>query len=98
MAPQPLELPAVALSSWPCVESLGTGMLVVNGVSGEPAPMAVLELLSCQCKRRCQLPSCTYLSNGLKCTDLCQLRDCDNWHEDPMEAIVDTDELEGDDD
>ena len=30
--------------------------------------------------------------------DLCQLQDSDNWREDPMKAIVETDELEGDDD
>lgn len=52
--------------------------LVVNWMSREPAPVAVLELLSCRCKRRCQLPNCTCLSNGLKCTDLCKLKDCDN--------------------
>lgn len=48
---------------------------MVNWMSGEPAPMAVLELLSCWCKRRCQLPKCTCLSNRLQCMDLCRLQD-----------------------
>ena len=71
---------------------------MVNWMSGEPAPMAVLELLSCQCKRRCQLPNCSCLSNGLQCTALCRLQDCDNWHGDPMEAIAETDDDDDDDD
>ena len=66
--------------------------LVVNWMSGEPAPVAVLELLSCRCKRRCQLPNSTCLSNGLKCSDLCKLKDCDNRHENPVQAITDTDD------
>ena len=58
--------------------------------------MAMLELLSCQCKRRCQLPNCTCLSNGLQCTDLCRLQDCANRHEDPTEAIAETDDDDDD--
>ena len=58
--------------------------------------MAVLELLSCQRKRRCQLPNCTCLSNGLQCTDLCRLQDCENRHEDPTEAITKTDDEDDD--
>ena len=54
--------------------------------------MAVLELLSCQCKRRYQLPNCMFLSNGLQCTDLRRLQDCANHHEDPMEVISETDD------
>ena len=68
--------------------SLEEGRLIVNWMSGEPAPMAVLELLSCQRKRRCQLSNCTCLSNGLQCTDLCRFQDCANRNEDPTEAIA----------
>ena len=78
--------------------SLEEGRLMVNWMSGEPAPMAVLELLSCQCKRRYQLPNCSCLSNGLQCTALCRLQDCDNWHEDPVEAIAETDDDDDDND
>ena len=76
------------LSSWP--------WLALYWLSGEPAPMAMLELLSCQCKRRCQLPNCTCLSNGLQCTDLCRLQDCANRHENPTEAIAETDDDDDD--
>lgn len=54
----------------------------------------VLKLLSCQCKRRCQWPNCTCLSNGLQCKDLCRLQDCENRHEDPTQAIAEIDDDE----
>ena len=50
--------------------------LVIDWMGALPAPKAVLELLSCQCSRSCMLPSCSCMANGLKCTDLCRLRDC----------------------
>jgi len=58
--------------------------------------MAVLELLSCQCKRRCKLPNYTCLSNDLQSTDLCRLQDCDSRYEDPTEAIAETDDDDDD--
>ena len=72
--------------------------LVVNWMSGEPAPMAMLELLSCQSKKRCQLPNCSSLSNALQCTDLCTLQECDNRQENPVEDITDTDDEDDEDD
>ena len=48
----------------------------------EPAPMAVLELLACACKKECNLngkdDDCTCMQNKLKCTDMCKLKDCKN--------------------
>ena len=63
-------------------------------MSGEPAPAVTLEFLSCSCARSCKLPSCTCLTNGLKCTDMCRLRDCNNGAEE--EEILD-DECPDDD-
>ena len=57
---------------------LKDGKLNIDWMSGEPAPKAVFELLSCQCKRVCQLPSCTCLANGLYWIDMCQLQECTN--------------------
>lgn len=34
--------------------------------------------LRCKCVRSCKIPSCTYLSNGLNCTDMCWLQTCSN--------------------
>ncbi|KAG0724047.1 hypothetical protein GWK47_005287 [Chionoecetes opilio] len=50
------------------------GKLAVNWMRGSPAPDAVMQLLSCKCVRSCELPKCTCLSNGLKCTDMCGYR------------------------
>ena len=47
-------------------------------MDGDPAPQAVLNLLACKCARSCQLPKCVCLVNGLRCTDMCKLRDCTN--------------------
>ena len=61
-------------SGW-CVKD---GKLTIDWMSGELAPKAVLELLSGQCKRVYQLPSCTCLANGLHCNDMCRLQGCTN--------------------
>ena len=65
------------------------GQLTVEWMRGSPAPDAVLQLLLCNCSRRCKLPECQCMSNGLKCTNLCKLQTCDNqppiggaWHDD----------------
>ena len=47
-------------------------------MDGQPAPQAVLDLLACNCTRKCSLPKCVCLSNGLKCTDMCRLQECEN--------------------
>jgi len=62
-------------------------------ISGLPAPMAVglLELLFCKCVRACKLPDCTCLANGLKCTDLCKLKRCENQKLDEEEHALDMD-------
>lgn len=52
--------------------------LVVHWMEGQPAPDAVLDLLACSCTKKCTLPKCVCMTNGLKCTDMCRLADCDN--------------------
>ena len=47
-------------------------------MSGEPAPAVILEFLSCCCARSFKLPTCTCLTNALKCIDMCHLGDCNN--------------------
>ena len=60
-------------------------------MSGESVPAVLLVFLSCSFARSCKLPSCT---KGLKCTDMCRLRDCNNRAEE--EEILD-DECSDDD-
>ena len=45
---------------------------------GQVAPDAVLELLACQCKRKCVPDDCPCIENGLKCTHMCRLQTCEN--------------------
>ena len=47
-------------------------------MSENPAPDAILELVSCHCSRSCTPELCSCLLNGLRCTDMCRLEDCDN--------------------
>ena len=58
------------------------GQLTLEWMRGSPAPEAVLQLLCCNCSRRCKLPECPCMSNGLKCTILCKLQTCDNQPQD----------------
>ncbi|CAH3160564.1 unnamed protein product, partial [Porites evermanni] len=84
------DIPSPVGSGW-CTED---GRLVIDWMGGQPAPQAVLELLSCQCSRSCKLPSCSCILNGLKCTDMCRLQDCTNKPEDDNDAVS----VDGDDD
>ena len=73
--------------------------LTIDWMSGEPAPKAVFELLSGQCKRVYQLPSCTCLANGLYWTDMCQLQECTNQPEEATEDLTTNDsDIECEDD
>ena len=61
----------------------------LDWMSGDPAPTAVLQLLSCS---SCQLPTCSCLANGLKCTDVCKLLDCEDSTEELVSDNSDEDE------
>ena len=63
------------------------GQITVEWIRGSPAPDAVLQLLLCKYSRRCKLPECQCMGNGLKCTNLCKLHTCDNQ---PQQEDVDT--------
>ena len=67
--------------------------LIIEWMRGSPAPEAVLQFLSCKCKRSCQMPSCTCLCNGLRCTDMCKLQTCTNQakEEDKPVELTDSD-------
>lgn len=73
--------------------------LGIDWMSGQPAPEAVLKLLSCSCTRSCRLPNCSCLANGLKCTDMCRLPECDHRREEvPVAVEVDADDDDSDED
>ncbi len=53
--------------------------LEVEWMTKNPAPDSILELIACKCKKsKCVSQSCTFLSDGLKCTDVCDCTDCSN--------------------
>ena len=73
------DVPSPVGSGW-CLETKegGTTNLTIDWMEGDPAPKAVLQLLSCKSARSCKLPDCSCIQNGLKCTDMCRLKDCQN--------------------
>ena len=66
--------------------------LVKDWMSGLPAPTAVIELMSCMCKKACNDDSCDCIRNGLKCSDLCRLITCSNQPDEEEDIQVDLDE------
>ena len=55
------------------------GLLELKWMSQKPAPDALLEFLSCGCKKSgCQSNRCLCVTNGLSCTDLCDCTTCTN--------------------
>ena len=59
-----------------------------------PSPNAVLCLLSSDSKRRCVKGKCTCMVNGIKCTDMCSLKTCDNQS---LEVVVDEEDDQDED-
>ena len=63
-----------------------------------PAPKAIIEMVSCQCKTDCSSARCSCRSNNLSCTDLCQCSsDCEN-DEDTQTKYATVDDDDDDDD
>ncbi|KAG0718239.1 hypothetical protein GWK47_052826 [Chionoecetes opilio] len=54
------------------------GKLAVNWMRGSPHKMLLCSYCPRKCVRSCELPKCTCLSKGLKCTDMCRLQTCQN--------------------
>ena len=55
------------------------GQLVIDWMTTSPAPNTILEFLSCGCKKSCDNNKCKCRAHGLKCTDMCTLKDCSNF-------------------
>ena len=72
------QVPSPVGRGWKIETEEGVEQLVVHWMEGQPAPDAVLDLLACTCPKKCTLPKCECMANGLKCTDMCKLPDCDN--------------------
>lgn len=70
--------------------------LVIDWMSGLPAPRAVIELLSCMCKKACNDDSCDCIRNGLKCSDLCRLTTCSNQPDEEDNVELDEEDFDFD--
>ena len=67
----------------------GSSNITIDWMNGPPAPMAVLELLACQCKKQCAQDNCPCILNGLQCTEMCKLNDCNNRKkDDDLDAVI----------
>jgi hypothetical protein len=93
LEPKP-EIPDPVGHGW----KISNDELSYDWMDGPPAPEAVLELLSCDCRRNCSGPSCPCVSNGLLCTDMCKLRDCQNQRNQEEIVEPESDDFSDDDD
>ena len=91
-------VPSPVGMGWKMEEATDMEELQFDWTEGRPAPEAVLELLACRCTRSCKLPNCVCLVNGLKCTDMCTLKDCDNQLVEEMEVINIADHVDDEED
>ena len=71
-------VPSPVGGGWKIEKEGANEQLVLHWMDGQPAPQAILDLLACNCPRKCELPKCECIVNGLKCTDMCRLSDCEN--------------------
>ena len=53
-------------------------LLHIDWMDQEPAPASLLEFIYCSCKGKCSSNRCSCQKNSLKCTNLCQCRNCEN--------------------
>ena len=54
---------------------MSDGQLIIDWMDNDPAPLSVLENISCACKKDCGSNQCSCKKVGLKCTDACRCSD-----------------------
>ena len=91
-------IPSPIGRGWKLEVDVAEELMVVDWMDGRPAPEAILALLACKCSKMCTLPSCVCLANGLKCTDMCKLSDCDNCPSNDEESTDDVEDMDDYDD
>ena len=72
------QVPTPVGRGWKIEHEDGVAKLVVDWMDVKAAPEAILELLACNCTKKCVAPKCVCVTNGLRCTDVCRLAECDN--------------------
>ena len=88
-------IPSPVGRGWKIEKIESKDALITDWMDGQSAPRAVLDLIACNCTRVCKQDKCECIKNGLKCTDMCKLLDCDN-----QASAIDSDveEIDLDDD
>ena len=86
------DIPSPVGHGWSLENDGAQEKLVIDWMSGLPAPRAVIELMSCVCKKACNDNSCDCIRNGLKCSDLCRLTTCSNQPDEEEDLQVNLDE------
>ena len=86
------DIPSPVGHGWSLVNDGAQERLVIDWMSGLLAPTAVIELMSCMCKKACNDGSCDCIRNGLKCSDLYRLITCSNQPDEEEDIQVDLDE------
>lgn len=59
------QVPSPVGRGWKIEREEGAEQLVVDWMEGQPEPKAV-DLLACTCPKKCTLPKCECMANGLK--------------------------------
>lgn len=72
------------------------GTLVIDWMSGKPAPDSVLSLLACKCPKECKPDCCPCMMNTLKCSEMCKLQTCQNQPDPDINVEVYADENDDD--
>ena len=101
-------MPSPVGRGWKIEKDGENQQLVVHWMDGQPAPQAILDLLACNCPRAyillwrsghatpivTELSKCECMANGLKCTDMCRVPDCDNQANSMPNDVESSNELE----
>ena len=61
-------------------------------MNGLPAPRAVIDLISCTCKKSCDETTCDCILNKLKCSDLYRMTTGSNQPEEEGDVLVEADD------
>lgn len=83
-------IPSPVGMGWKMETLADSQVLSIDWMEKKPAPEAVLELLPCKCK------SCLCVVNGLTCTDICALANCENQVEADDEIEVGSSDVDDD--
>ena len=59
------------------------------------APEAILELIACNCTKKCVAPKCVCVTNGLSFTDMYRLAECENQLQGSVQEIKSADDDDG---